>query len=467
MKNIRKIILAITIWPLLLACKKNHNDTALTISNYTQGEQMPGGETTVTLDGVLAFSSQSRNITANKTEGFFVGNSFFTKDWVIAPASTTARDGLGPFFNAKACATCHRNDGRGRPPTFHGEKDHGLLLRLSIPGTGENGGTIPDPNYGSQLQDQSVPGVDGKGDFTISYETISGSYKDGTTYELKKPVYNLQMSNYGAPAGDLMISPRVAPQMIGLGLLEALSETQLLENVDEMDSNNDGISGRANYVWDKVKKEKVIGRFGWKANEPNLRQQNADAFLGDIGITTSINPNENCTTADCNNATNGGSPEFPNVFLDAIELYSQTLAPPYRKNAKEVDVLTGKKIFYDLKCTSCHTPSFITGSHSIPALSNQTIFPYTDMLLHDMGDDLSDKRPDFHAEGNEWKTPPLWGIGQFMTVNGHTRYMHDGRARNIEEAILWHDGEATSSKNQYIELTKTNRELLITFLNSL
>ena len=205
MKNEKKnvldhLILILTFLSvfIFLSCNKKTDDTQISISNYVEGENMPGGKTTVSLDGVLAFSSQSKNISVDNTENFFVGNSFFTKDWVLAPASTTARDGLGPFFNAKACATCHTNDGRGRPPTFDGEKNHGLLLRLSIPGFGSHGESVPDPNYGDQLQDQSVPGVAGKGDFTISYESISGQYQDGTTYDLQKPIYNLFTSSYGA-----------------------------------------------------------------------------------------------------------------------------------------------------------------------------------------------------------------------------------------------------------------------------
>ena len=466
MINLKEIGLAIALLFVLGACKKKVDETPL-ISNYEEGEDMPGGTATVQIDGVLAFSSQIRNTTSEELSSFFVGNSFFKKDWVIAPASTTARDGLGPFFNSKACATCHFLDGRGRPPRYAGERNHGLLLRLSITGEGTNGEPLAEPNYGGQLQTMAIPSVMKKGDFYISYETIPGQYTDGTTYELKKPIYNLTGLNYGTIAGDVMISPRVAPQMIGLGLLEALSDVQILANEDVLDRNNDGISGKANYVWDKTKQKKVLGRFGWKANEPNLRQQNADAFLGDIGITSSINPIENCLTGDCQTATNGGTPEFEDTFLDDLEVYTQTLAPPYRKNASDPTVLRGKSLFYSMKCISCHIPSYITGSHKISALVGQKIFPYTDMLLHDMGEDLSDNRPDFEAEGNEWRTQPLWGIGKIEKINKHTRYLHDGRARNLEEAVLWHGGEAIQQKNTFLGLDKSDRYAVITFLNSL
>jgi CxxC motif-containing protein (DUF1111 family) len=469
-QKMRKLItlgLAVLTAAGFTSCNKGNGEETVIINSYVDGEDMPGGSSTAIVDGVLAFSSQSRNVTSDQQTDFFLGNSFFKKDWVIAPASTTARDGLGPFFNAKACATCHFLDGRGRPPLFDGEKNHGLLLRLSVLELGDHGGTVPDPNYGGQLQDQVIPGVTGKGDFVITYETILGKYDDGTSYELKKPIYSFVDLSYGAMAGDVMISPRVAPQMIGLGLLEALSENQILENEDPSDTDNDGISGRANYVWDKSVQEKVIGRFGWKANQPTLRQQDADAFLGDIGITTSINPNENCASGDCLDATNGGSPEFGDDFLDAMEIYSQTLAPPYRENADDATVLKGKQLFFDMRCTSCHVSSFVTGNHKISALSNQTIFPYTDLLLHDMGDNLSDNRPDFDATGNEWRTPPLWGIGKFNAINNHTRYLHDGRARNMTEAILWHGGEASQAQLAFLALSEEDREAVIIFLNSL
>ena len=467
MRILKKLVLGVAFLLILTACKKTTAHQPISINNYVEGENMPGGETTVSVDGSLAFSSQSRNISAKDAENFPIGNSFFKKNWVVAPASTTARDGLGPFFNARACAKCHTRNGRGRPPNFASETNHGLLLRLSIPGTDQFGGTLPDPNYGDQLQDHSNQGIAGKGSFSISQDIIAGKYSDGITYKLLKPIYNLELANYGSASGNIMTSPRVAQQMIGLGLLEAITDLQILNKEDEFDSDNDGISGRPNYVWDKLKKKTVIGRFGWKASQPNLRQQDADAFLGDIGITTTINPNENCISGDCKTAINGGEPEFEDSFLDVMELYTQTLAPPYRKNASDPTVLKGKQLFFDIKCASCHTSSYTTGPHKIDALSNQKIFPYTDLLLHDMGDDLADNRPDFIANGNEWRTAPLWGIGQFKIINNHTRYLHDGRAGDIEEAVLWHGGEAQKSKDNFLKLNKEERTAIIRFLNSL
>ena len=274
---------------------------------------------------------------------------------------------------------------------------------------------------------------------------------------------------YGPIANNINISPRVANQMIGLGLLEAIDENTLLNFSDENDSNSDGISGRPNYVWDVENNSTKIGRFGWKANQPNLRQQVAAAFNGDIGITSTLFPLENCPPGvDCNTLPNGGSPEIPDNNLNHVTLYSSTLGVPARRNWDEIEIQEGKALFNQINCNSCHIPQIVTGNHpTIDALSNQIIRPYTDLLLHDMGDELSDNSTDFLATGNEWRTPPLWGIGLIETVNGHTRLLHDGRARNMEEAILWHGGEAENSKLAFKNLDAINREKVISFLNTL
>ena len=305
---------------------------------------------------------------------------------------------------------------------------------------------------------------------SVAFNFISGTYPDGSNYELREPIYTISNLNYGALDPGILYSPRVGNQMIGLGLLEAISETDLLANADEFDSNGDGISGRANYVWDYITNSQKIGRFGWKANQPSLKQQVAGAFLGDIGITTSLFQTENCTSPqqDCQNAPNGGSPELEDEDLDKVVLYASSLAVPARRNTNDPDVLKGQELFFRVGCVSCHKYTFNTGIHpQFSHLSNQRIFPFTDLLLHDMGSQLADNRPDYLADGNEWRTPPLWGIGLFETVNGHTYYLHDGRARNLEEAILWHGGEATTVINRFKNLSKPERNQLIQFLKSL
>lgn len=434
------------------------------------GEELAGGQATVFNTTPNAFSQPIPGLERMDELLFFVGNSFFNQNWVTAPSSTTARDGLGPLFNTRSCAGCHFKDGRGRPPTSDDELGTGLLIRLSVPGTDFHHAPLPEPTYGGQLQDQGIPGVPAEGQINIEYELIEGHFGDGTPYTLQAPTYTLTNLAYGEPAVEMMTSPRVANQMIGLGLLEAIPEEALLALADPTDRNNDGVSGRPNFVWDAYNNRMALGRFGWKANQPHLLQQVAGAFAGDIGITTSLFPAVECAfpQTECQTAANGGEPEIDDDDFLKVVLYSSSLAVPARRNVADPEVLQGKTVFNASGCTSCHTPKFETGIHpTIPALSHQAIYPYTDLLLHDMGEGLDDGRPDFQATGSEWRTPPLWGIGLFGTVNGHTTYLHDGRARNLMEAVLWHGGEAEAAKESVLQLSAADREALIAFLESL
>lgn len=450
-------------------CKKKEEE-ATSNSSPDNSEQYAGGKGTSFDFSFNAFSNPMGTLSSGGEDSFVVGNSFFNKNWVIAPSSTTGRDGLGPFFNSTSCSGCHSIDGRGRPPLTLNEVS-GLLMRLSIPGTNIHGGPLADPSYGEQLSDHSIPGVDIEGSIQLTYTPIHATYSDGLAYELLNPTYNLINLNYGSLSASAMFSPRVAQQMPGLGLLEAVSESTVLSFADENDINGDGISGRPNYVWDETKQANALGRFGWKANQPTLRQQTAAAFLGDIGINSALFTGQNLTADQqilYGSLPNGGTPEVSDNILDQVIFYSSTLAVPGRRNMNDAEVLKGKQLFITLKCNSCHIPSMETGAHpSIPELSHQKIFPYTDLLLHDMGSALADGRPDFLATGSEWRTPPLWGIGLIQTVNGHTNLLHDGRARNVEEAILWHGGEATNSKTNFTNLNATQRAALIKFVNSL
>ena len=432
-----------------------------------QREEYSGGEATVFNSSQEAFGFFASNLTQDEQLDFGIGNSFFRQSWVSAPSSTAARDGLGPFFNANNCSSCHFKDGRGRPPAFDGQLGRGLLLRLSLSGTHANGTAFSDPVYGNQLQDNAILGQVVKGNYTILYQTISETLADGTVVELQKPTYQINNLGYGSLASGVQISPRVANQIIGLGLLEAVSEATILGFANANNSN--GISGKANYVYDVESNSQKLGRFGWKANQPSIRQQVAGAFSGDMGITSSIFPDENAPpSVDLSTIPNGGSPEISNDNFNRIVLYSSSLAVPARRNHTDQSVLRGKKIFQEINCTGCHISKMETGSnYSIAGLRNQIIRPYTDMLLHDMGDELADNAPDFLANGNEWRTQPLWGIGLISTVNGHTNLLHDGRARNVTEAIMWHGGEAQNSKIKFKQLSTKDRVDLLSFINSL
>lgn len=455
---------------VIFQCCKKDPDIAPPLPREEE-EQYAGGATTVFDVSQNAFGHNAPNLEGNGPDRFQIGNSFFRNIWVIAPSSTTARDGIGPFFNAFSCSGCHSNDGRGEPPSVSGEGLSSMLVRLSIPGTDPHGGPLGDPEYGGQLSNKGIPGVAPEGDVKITYLEIAGFYDDGSSYTIRKPSYEFTNLGYGPMEAGIMFSPRVAPQMPGLGLLEAVDEATILSFADPDDNDKDGVSGRPNYVWDYEKKAVSLGRFGWKANQPGMKQQTAAAFLGDMGITSAFFPDENLTgsqTGKYSSLPNGGSPEISDEILDDVAYYSSTLAVPARRNWKDPQVTKGKELFTSLGCARCHIPSMTTGTHpSIPELSDQKIFPYTDMLLHDMGPGLADGRPDYLATGQEWRTPPLWGTGLIRTVNGHTFLLHDGRARNFEEAILWHGGEAEKSNNNFKKLSKADRDALIAFLESL
>lgn len=426
-----------------------------------------GGATTAFSAGRNAFELSARNLNTEERRTFNVGDSFFNQNWVTAPASTVARDGLGPTFNAQACSSCHSHDGRARPPENDSDPVRGLLLKLSIPGPD---GPIDHPDYGDQLQDRAINGVAPEGRLAIRYEPIFGTYADGTPYTLQKPIYHILDPAFGPLRPDTMISPRIGPAVIGMGLLEAIPESRILSLADPEDLDNDGISGRPNIVWDIRKQAYALGRFGWKASQPTIEQQGAGAFHGDIGITSTLFPEENCPPAQeaCRRAPNGGMPEVPDERLAKVVFYVHTLAVPAMRNVDVPTVQRGARIFHDIGCTACHTPRHVTApDFSVGALSSQVIYPYTDLLLHDMGDDLADNWPDGQANGREWRTPPLWGIGLVQAVNGHTRFMHDGRARNLEEAVLWHGGEAEASREVFKGLSLKEREALLAFLRSL
>ena len=434
-----------------------------------EGEEYSGGEATIHDVSINAFGNPAPNLIGDKDLFFVSGNAIFNRNWVTAPASTEDLDGLGPVFNARSCSGCHFKDGRGFAPQ-PGEEALSLVVQMSIPGNDPYNRPLPEPNYGGQLNNHSILGIVTEGSITVEWEELSGVYPDGTPYSLRKNNLKFQNLGWGSFSPGTMTSPRVAPHMVGMGLLEAIDESTLLAYADPNDTNGDGISGKANRVWDVEHQEERIGRLGWKANQPSVKQQVTGAFVNDIGITSSVFTEQPCgpKQEDCLQAVNGGEPELRQPLLERVVLYSSALAVPQRRDWDDPEVLRGKQLFLQADCGSCHIPKIQTGNHpDFPEFSNQTIRPYTDLLLHDMGEDLADGRPDFLATGSEWRTPPLWGIGLIKTVNGHTNFLHDGRARNLEEAILWHGGEAEASKEKFMKYRKADREKLIKFLNSL
>jgi len=435
-----------------------------------------GGATTVYATGRNAFSFPAANLSDAERTRFFIGNSFFKRNWVEAPSSTRKRDGLGPHFIARSCGGCHTEDGRGAPPA-PGEQPVGLLLRLSVPGAGSHGGVRPEPTYGDQLDNAAVQGVKPEGKVVITHRDVRGRFGDGTPYTLRKPEYGFRDLAYGPMAKDVLVSPRVAPQLIGVGLIEAIDEAEILANAREQAAMAGPIKGAPNRVWDEPSRRTMLGRFGWKANVASIAHQTAGAFSGDIGITSSVFPEEACTPAqkDCLAAPRGGEgqgPEIDDATFGNVVFYQATLAPPARRAPSDPQVLRGQALFHAAQCSACHRPSYVTKAGPDPAMTSkalegQRIFPYTDLLLHDMGEALADGRPDFAANGRQWKTPPLWGIGLIKDVNGHTRLLHDGRADGVLEAILWHGGEAEASRRRVLGMSRVEREALVKFVESL
>jgi CxxC motif-containing protein (DUF1111 family) len=430
----------------------------------------PGGALTRVTDNRNSFALPAPNLTAKELRDFNFGNRLFNTNWVVAPASVDAFDGLGPTFNRVSCSGCHLRDGRGRPP-IEGEKEMlSMLLRLSVPGSNAHGGPLPHPAYGDQLNDRAVPGVAPEGRVEIEYEELAGRYDDGSAYALRKPTYRIVDSAYGALDHALLVSPRTAPHMVGMGLLEAVAEADLMAREDPDDRDGDGISGRANRVWNPITQRTEFGRFGWKANAATLMAQSAGAANGDIGLTSKWFPEQNCPVAqaDCGKAPGGGEPELSEPYLQKLEFYLRALAVPARRNADDSQVRQGQTVFAQLQCGACHRPRLSTPADARPAmLAGQEFAPYTDLLLHDLGEGLADGRPDYLASGSEWRTAPLWGLGLVPVVNGHSFYLHDGRARSLEEAVLWHGGEAAAQQRAFLALPAAERAALLAFLGSL
>lgn len=433
------------------------------IENPNQ-EWLSAGVQTMFDQGSGAYGHMFNNMPSALQRVHEIGDGQFEATFVTAPAPLNP--GLGPLLNNVSCSSCHVSDGRGKIPGA-GETAANMLFRISIPGEGAQGNPVPVPNFGDQIQTRAVLGVAKEAEVNIHYTNANFTFADGTPYQLRVPAYTI-VEPYSSLPANLLLSPRVAAPVFGLGLLEAISEQDILHNADENDSDHDGISGKPNQVWDVLKKKAVLGRFGWKANQPSILQQVAAAYNGDMGITSSIFQKESSEGQTQFQGTNDGSYELTDSLLHSVDFYIRTLGVPARRNVDQPEVKAGKALFLKVGCGKCHIPDFKTAVNvSFPQISNQIIHPYSDLLLHDMGDGLADNRPDFKASGKEWRTQPLWGIGLTKKVNGHTNFLHDGRARSLMEAVLWHGGEAENAKNKVVQLSANERKNLISFLESL
>lgn len=444
------------------------------VEQPTQGlppQALPGGATTFVGQNPLsalsadALSQPMANLSREQRAQFAVGNSFFTKPWVTANASTAGRDGLGPLFSAAACQDCHIRDGRGHAPAGPQGLPTSAVIRIALPG-GE-----PDPVYGSHLQTRAVPGLRAEAKVTVSWKTQIETLPDGSRVELRSPVLRLSDWAYGKPDASLRASLRVALPMTGMGLLEAIPEADLRAHAEAQQTL--GLRGVVNRVESLADGQPAVGRFGWKAAKPSVRQQTLDAFINDIGITSSLFPDEVCTAAQrargCADLPSGGAPELSTEIEQAVVFYAQHLAPPARRAYAREEVIAGQKLFVGIGCEGCHRASWRTGvSADSPARSEQWIWPYTDLLLHDLGPGLADHLVEGEAAGSQWRTAPLWALGQVKAVGGEAAgYLHDGRARTVTEAILWHGGEAQPARDAWAGLPVAERLQLLAFLNSL
>ncbi len=434
---------------------------------------LSGGDLTHFKFGADSFAEEAVNLPWKLSKQFDAGDGHFERPFTPASHASLGNDadGLGPLFNAASCEACHMSDGRSLPVP-----GQSMLIRLSVPGKDANGGPKPHPVYGGQFGDVAIPGVKAEGTVNLSFREIPGKYADGEPYSLREPIIKLEELGYGPLGEETMTSTRVASSVFGLGLLEAISDETLRSWADPDDRDGDGISGRVNMVFDPENQKQAIGRFGWKAEESSILNQTAGAALNDMGVTSAVLTAENCTAAQtaCNAAISGGSPENPSSpefsyeRLKDVAVYLSFLSVPARGHLDDPKVMRGETLFAEAGCASCHKATAMTGGdHELKRLRNQNIQPFTDLLLHDMGEGLADNRPSFSANGREWRTAPLWGIGMVETVNGHTNFLHDGRARGFEEAILWHGGEAEEAKEAFRTMEKSDRIALVSFLKSL
>lgn len=421
-----------------------------------------GGPATVAVDGANSFSLPIPGLCREDRRGFSVGNSLFRDNWVVAPSSAEGRDGLGPLFAANSCSACHPDDGRGVAPTEDAGLGRGWIVLVSpFDSDGQ-----PHPAYGAQIQDQAVPGVTPEARVVVRPERSLGRYADGTEFELRRWAISVGELGYG-PLGNARLSLRVGPQVIGGGLVEAVDDAAIIAREDPDDRDGDGISGRAHRV---PRDPSRVGRFGWKASQVTLEDQVQAAFHGDMGITSPRFPGEPLSESQRNvvREPSGGEPEIDVAKVSRVAHYLRALAVPAQRAPDDPQVRRGRDAFVAAGCAACHVPELRSGQGSpIEALRGVAFRPYTDLLLHDMGDGLADGRCDGAANGREWRTPPLWGIGLVPIVNGHSQYLHDGRARSLEEAVLWHGGEAQRSRDAFARMGADDRAAMLAFLGSL
>jgi len=425
-----------------------------------------GGSLTVPGTGRDQLLAVPEGLTAEQRAVRRRGEAFFNTPFVPAPSAATLRDGLGPLFNSASCESCHNNLGRGQSPAAGGLSSTSVVVQFSW--RDEGGRRRPHPAYGSNLNPLAIDGVAPEGQLHVEYETVTGRYADGAEWVIRRPRHAIVDLAYGPLDGNTTFSPRMTPAAIGMGLLEAVPDASILALADPGDLDGDGISGRPNWLAGADGRRR-LGRFGWKANQPDVRAQTVAAFSAEQGVTSPDLPMSSCTSVQeaCLSRPDGGTPEIGEQDLQALLLFMQTAPVPARRDLDSPAVRRGAEVFRRAGCDACHVPTFTTGDTALDVLANQRIHAYTDLLLHDMGPGLADGRPDHEATGSEWRTPPLWGIGRAAEIGTRPAYLHDGRAQSLAEAVLWHGGEAEPSRQAFIAASPGDRAALLAFLDSL
>jgi len=441
------------------------------ICSLHANEQTNGYETAGV--GSEAYMQPFATLSGQARVDFDAGRSLARQPWVIAPSPDSSEvEGLGPLYNRISCLGCHTKNGRGSPPE-NGGVLRSMILQIGIDAKDENGGPAPHSVYGEQLASDAVPGVPAEGKVRVDWELSSAMLADGTNVSLRKPKLTYVDLGYGPIGDEARTSLRNAQPMFGLGLLEAVPDATILANAAR-DLTELGIHGHANRVFDRKTQTMVLGRFGQKANQPSLEQQVAHAFSQDLGVTSTLYPNENCTAAEtaCLAVKETKTPELQDKQMAVLLAYLRGLAVPARRAPKDADdaqmIIEGAVLFKEVGCSACHldTLPIASGAHDLP-VKVSIIHPYTDLLLHDMGEGLADGRQDFAASGQEWRTPPLWGLGLAASIAEAPNFLHDGRARSPLEAILWHGGEAALVAHRFEALPRPKRDALLRFLDTL
>lgn len=451
---------------------------SLSLADTHSVEDQAGGATTHNKAAdARAFTWPARNLSRDKRLDFRIGESVFQKFWVSSPSSTTASDGLGPRFNARSCAQCHIRNGRGRiVDTDQGSHSISMILKLSVPGKHQHGAPIPDAVYGHQLQPQALASLKSEGHVWLHWQEKTHTLAGGEVVTLRKPIVDIRNTSSGPISKRTRSSLRMAQPLLGLGLLEAIPASRLKALADPKRQARLGLKGTLNWVWDEQENRNRIGRFGWKAGNPSVRQQNAVALLRDIGLSSTLLPfgvgdcqpsQTDCLALPTGDSEHLDGVEVPDAMMDVLSVFTRHIAVPKRRNTNSKQVKAGQLLFNEIGCASCHTPSHKTGHSDSRSLAKQTIWPYTDLLLHDMGAELGDDHTEFLATGRKWRTPPLWGVGLAKKVDTKVALLHDGRARSIQEAIVWHGGEAEKAKMAYVALPKPQRQQLLRFIESL